>query len=212
MQSALLCQTYFPNIAYLCVFAQYSNVLIEAHDSYQKQTFRNRTLIYAANGVLPLTIPVHFTQKKRQLYRDVKVVSYENWQSTHLKSLQSAYRTSPFYEHYEDAFVHLFERKIDYLFDFNQHCLEVLLDCLDLNSNISKTESFVKNPSNADDYRALVHPSKTNSTSFDSYLQVFQPKHGFKQNLSGLDLLFNEGPNALNYLKQQDVSHLITQG
>lgn len=211
MQSALLCQTYFPDIAHLAVIAQYPNVFIEAHDSYQKQTFRNRSLIYAANGILPLTIPVHFTQKKRQLYRDVKVVSYENWQSTHLKSLQSAYRTSPFYEHYEEALLHLFERKIDYLFEFNHYCLEVLLDCLELTANISQTESFAKNPSNIDDFRALANPSETKNTSFDSYLQVFQPKHGFKQNLSGLDLLFNEGPNAVNYLKKQDISDLITQ-
>lgn len=193
--------TYFPNISHFVVLAQSETTLWEMHDNYQKQTFRNRMHIYGANGLLALTVPVIYSQKNRQLYKDIKISYAENWQSHHWKSIESAYRTSPFFEFYEDELRPLFENKPDFLLDHNIKCFETICECLQVDFNLSKTTAFHKEANN--DYRFLVNTKKTNLSAFSSYTQVFSNKHGFISNLSSLDLLFNEGTNAINYLEEQ---------
>lgn len=195
--------TYLPNIASFTAMVKAKNVLFEVDDNFLKQTYRNRSYIYGANGKLALNIPVIHSQKNRQKYRDVKIFNEEKWQSLHWKSLQSAYRTSPFFEYYEDDLQPLFNHKADYIIDFNFKCFEVICDCLQLELNISKTENYQSKVENAEDFRFLVNAKKETPQHFDSYTQVFNNKHGFINNLSILDLLFNEGPNALNYLESQ---------
>ncbi len=199
--------TYFPNISHFVAIANSEAVVFEVFDNYQKQTFRNRCDIYGANGKLTLTMPVSYSQKNRQLYKDVKIYNEENWQLHHLKSLQSAYRTSPFYEYYEDDLNILFETRFEFLLDFNFKCLEVLLECLQLDASYSLTDTFNKNI-DATDLRQLVNPATAKSFTFETYTQVFQEKHGYLNNLSVLDLIFNEGPNASNYLKSQTL-HML---
>lgn len=180
-------------------------VTFEVDDNFQKQTYRNRTYIYAANGKLLLNIPVIHTQKNRQKYRDVKIANRDKWQSLHWKSLESAYRTSPFFEFYEDDLKSLFSKEADNLLDFNLECFNVICDCLQLDLKTSKTISFIKEVEDNRDYRHLVNAKKKQSLKLESYTQVFSNKHGFISNLSILDLLFNEGPNALNYLESQQL-------
>ncbi len=199
----ILHPTYFPNIAHFVAMAQSSNVMFEIDDNFLKQTYRNRTYIYGANGRLNLNIPVIHSQKNRQKYRDVKIFNEEKWQSLHWKSLISAYRTSPFFEYYEDELLPLFNTKTDYILDFNFKCLDIVLSCIQLDINASKSEAYQNIVEDRTDFRHLVHAKKEPSYPFDSYTQVFNDKHGFIPNLSILDLLFNEGPNALNYLESQ---------
>ncbi|MBN4085205.1 WbqC family protein [Flavobacteriaceae bacterium AH-315-B10] len=201
--SVLLHPTYFPNISHCVGIANAQSILFEVEDSYQKQTYRNRTTIYAANGALILSIPVVFTQKNRQKFRDVKIANDANWQSQHWKSLQSAYRTSPFFEFYEDELKPLFTKKEANLLDFNFKCLEVIFDCLQLDSTFTKTESYQKIIEDKTDLRHLVNTKQEQVQQFSNYTQVFNNKHGFLNNLSILDLLFNEGTNALSYLQSQ---------
>lgn len=198
--------TYFPNIAHFVTIAKNNDLVFEVCDNYTKQTYRNRTCIYGANGKLQLNIPVNHSQKERQLYKDVKVVNDSRWQLQHLKSLESAYRTSPFYEFYEDEIRPLFEKEVQFLMDFNFNCLEVLLDCLQLDVTFSKSEYYSKDINTSNDYRPLVQCKKEIVQQFSPYTQVFDTKHDFLPNLSVLDLLFNEGPNSLNYLEQQEVN------
>ena len=195
--------TYFPSISQFVAMANAKSTTFEIEDNYQKQTFRNRTTIYGANGSLILSIPVVFTQKNRQKYKDVRIANDTDWQSQHWKSLQSAYRTSPFFEFYEDDFRPLFTDKESYLLDFNFKCLKVILDGLQLDLNFIKTESYQKNVEDKTDLRYLVNAKKEQLFQFEPYTQVFGEKHGFISNLSILDLLFNEGPNALNFLHSQ---------
>ena len=195
--------TYFPNIAHFVALTKAKQVVFEVDDNFVKQTYRNRAYIYGANGKLSLNIPVIHSQKNRQKYRDVKIFNDENWQNLHWKSLLSAYRTSPFFEYYEDDILPLFNSKVDYILDFNLKCFEVISDCLQLDLNISKTEIFQKSVENTIDFRDLVNAKKEQPQQFENYTQVFSNKHGFISNLSILDLLFNEGPNALNYLESQ---------
>lgn len=204
----ILHPTYFPNIAHFTAIVNADAVVFEMDDNFLKQTYRNRTYIYAANGKLALNIPVIHTQKNRQKYRDVKIFNEENWQNNHWKSLLSAYRTSPFFEYYEDELQPLFQIKADYILDYNLKCFEVICDCLQLDLNMSKSEIYQKTIENTLDFRPLVNAKKEQTQTFDAYTQVFSDKHGFIPNLSILDLLFNEGPNALNYLESQTI---ITQ-
>jgi len=201
--TALIHPTYFPNMAHFVAIANADAVIFEIEDNFLKQTYRNRTIIYGANGKLSLNIPVIHTQKNRQKYKDVKIFNEEKWQDHHWKSLLSAYRTSPFFEYYEDELQPLFSLKAEYILDFNFKCFETISECLQLELNTSKTEIFQKEVKNTEDFRYLVNAKKDNLKPFETYNQVFQEKHGFINNLSILDLLFNEGPNALNYLESQ---------
>ena len=122
----LIHPTYFPNIANFVALLKADTITFEVSDNYQKQTYRNRTTIYGANGKLALTIPVNFTQKNRQLYCDVKIHNDEKWQINHWKSLESAYKMSPFFEFYQDDLKPLFEREENFLLDFNFKCFKVI--------------------------------------------------------------------------------------
>lgn len=198
----LIHPTYFPNIAHFVAMVNSNSVCFEVCDNYQKQSFRNRTEIYGANGKLALTVPVSYTQKNRQLYKDVKIANDDNWQQLHLKSLQSAYSMSPFFEFYIDDLMPLFEKRFDYILDLNLYCFEVLLESLQMNLVIAKTQSYEKEPVGKTDFRPLVMRNHKVNT-LETYTQVFTEKHGFIPNLSILDLLFNEGPNTELYLKRQ---------
>jgi hypothetical protein len=201
--SILIHPSFFPNIA-TCVgmVNTEDNITFEVCDSYQKQTYRNRTYIYSANGKIALNVPVKFSQNNRQLYKDVQIANEENWQLLHWKSLLSAYRTSPFFEFYEHEFAPLFHSDQKYIMAFNFKCLEVIIECLQYDLRYELTTSYHKEPPMTD-LRFLINARKEVEYDFEPYTQVFSNKHGYINNLSVLDLLFNEGPNALNYLKSQ---------
>ncbi len=202
----LLHLCYFGSIANYTAMIKAEKVIFEVNDNYQKQTLRNRTYIYGANGKLSLNLSIlHTKDGLKQAYRDIKIEHQFNTLKTHWKSLESAYRTSPYFEFYEDDLAPLFEKKPEFLMDFNFECQEVLLDCLQLDLNSSKTVSFnLETDDTIDDYRKFVS-AKNNSIGqeFSKYNQVFENKYGFIHNLSILDLLFNEGPNATTYLEEQ---------
>ncbi len=195
---------YFGSIAQFVAIAQAENVVFENEDNFQKQTYRNRTYIYGANGKLLLTVPIKHSGKEiRQHYKDIRIENDFEWQQLHWKSLETAYRTSPFFEYYEDELVSLFQKKKEFLLDFNYECMQILFDCLQLDISFSKTKSYHKNPENLIDKRQLVNARRENEYPLESYIQVFSEKYGFLSNLSILDLLFNEGTNALTYLEHQ---------
>ena len=116
---SLIYPSYIPSIANYIIFVQNKNIVFEMHDNYQKQTLRNRCYIYGANGKLGLHIPVHYSQLNRQQTREIRIDNSTNWKSIHWKSIESAYRTSPFFEFYEDELKPLFSKKSDELTSFN---------------------------------------------------------------------------------------------
>lgn len=201
----LLYPTYFPNISSYIVMAHAEKLVFEVQDSYQKQTYRNRCYIYGANGMLGLHIPVQYSQKNRQNTSEILINNSSNWQSIHWKSLESAYKKSPYFEYYQDELISLFTRKKDSLLVFNLECIEVVNRCLNLDIDSSKTINFNKEKKE-NDYRYLVNARKESEIKINPYIQVFQEKHGFINNLSVLDLLFNEGPNAKYYLQTQTLT------
>ncbi len=201
----LLHPSYFPSIATFVAIVQAENLWLEVCDNYQKQTYRNRMFIYDANGKLPLTIPVIYSQNNRQLYRDILIANDEDWQELHWKTIKSAYNNSPFFEFYEHDFQHLFNSEYEYLMDFNFKCMQTIFECLELPFKYETSKKFEKKPENLSDYRSLINNRKELQQQFNSYVQVFDDKYGFISNLSILDLIFNEGPNALLYLENQKI-------
>jgi hypothetical protein len=200
--SIILHPTYLPNIASFVAISKSDTVIFEICDNYQKQTYRNRMYIYGTNGLLALTIPVIYSQKNRQLYKDILISNDTDWQDLHWKSIQSAYSSSPFFEFYQDDYEPLYTKKHKYLLDFNFECLAILYDSLQIPLTYQTTNLF-SNTFNGLDYRNLVESRKEQVQNFKPYVQVFADKHGFIPNLSVLDLIFNEGPNALMYLEAQ---------
>ncbi|HZH70334.1 MAG TPA: WbqC family protein [Flavobacteriaceae bacterium] len=214
MSAVVIHPVYFGNIAHFTAIVQAESVTFEMFEHYQKQTFRNRCYIATANGSLLLNIPIKHSSsgkrgerdKKHQFYRDVKIENAFPWKNQHWKSIQIAYRSSPFFEFYEDDLAPLFEGKDDHLLAFNQKCFEVICDLLGLKISVYYTTSYQKSISEKRDLRSLVEAKNTHDNNFEPYTQVLEAQHGFLPNLSILDLLFNEGPNALAYLRRQTIA------
>ena len=188
----------------MAVLAQNKKVVWEVHDNFQKQTYRNRYHICTDQGLHKLSIPIKHVGGKdgRQKYRDVKLENGYRWQIQHWRTLQTAYRTSPFFEFYEDELAPLFEKSFRFLLDFNWESISFLSDALQLKTTTELTKNFQKEVSENKDLRFLVNAKKKPHLDFKAYQQVFVERHGFIANVSTLDLLFNEGPNALVYLKK----------
>ncbi len=207
MSTTLLHPAYFGAISNYVSLVQASEVIFENEDNYQKQTYRNRMYIYGANGKLLLNIPIkHRKSEQHQKYKDVKIENDFQWQKVHWKSLETAYRTSPFFEYYEDEFVQLFEKKQTYLLDFNYQCMQAVLECLQLDQKFTKTTTYNKVATGINDHRPLINSKAQQFEHFTPYTQVFESKAGFIPNLSILDVLFNEGTNALTYLEEQKLA------
>lgn len=202
----LLHPTYFPSIVQMVAVAQADKVLFEREDNYQKQTYRNRAYIAHSNGKLTLNVPIKHSKKgERQKTKDVLVENSFPWQSQHWKSLQTAYRTSPFFEFYEDDLSPLFKEPVDLLLDFNLKIFDIISDLIGMETSYSLTSEFVKTPSEKD-LRYLAVAKKEPPYKLSQYNQVLQENHGFLPNLSVLDVLFNEGPNTLHYLETQEIA------
>jgi WbqC-like protein family len=177
-------------------------VTFEIFENYPKQTYRNRYSILAANGVISLTIPVVGQEGIKTIVSDVLIDNRVNWQELHFRSIESAYRSSAFYDHYMDIFYQLFQKKYEKLMDFNIDSLELIFKILKLKTEILKTTEFIVKPENTVDFRNKFKPSKQNweQNYFNNYFQVFLYKFGFQKNLSIIDLIFNEGSAAVIYI------------
>jgi len=194
--------TYFPSISHFVAIANADKVTFEMDDNFQKQTNRNRMFIYSPNGLQLLNIPIKHSKEVKQKTRDVKLETAFDWQKQHFKSLEAAYRTSPFFEYFEDELLPIFQKKHTFLMDLNMQTMELVSKCLRLDFPYDETTEYFHEITDKTDFRNLANGKKDIAT-FDSYTQVFGDKHGFLNNLSILDLLFNEGRYALDYLKKQ---------
>ncbi len=199
MNSILLPIHLFPSIEYYAFLVNKQNYIFEINDHFQKQTYRNRYYIYGSNGKLNLNIPTKHN-KSSKLYKDTEICYDNNWNKNHLKSLNSAYQSSPFYEFYIDNLIPLFEVNEKYLVDFNIKTFNLVNNLLDINIEVNFTKEYNNEPKELD-LRNYFNSKKESSQEFDSYIQVFSYEKGFIKNLSILDLIFNEGPNALTYLE-----------
>ncbi len=207
MESILLHHTYFPSIVQMASMIQAKEIVFEMDDNYQKQSYRSRTYIAHSNGKLLLNIPIKHTKDgSKQKTKDVEIENSFPWQVQHWKSLESAYRTSPYFEFYEDDLKPLFFKPVTSLIDFNLEAFDLICDLLDLTIEYSFTTEYFKNPTQQD-LRFLVNPKLKTDFKLDSYFQVLNKQNEFIPNLSIIDLLFNEGPNAVIYLENQELDY-----
>jgi len=203
MPQAVFSLPYFGSIHFFQQVLTHDVIAIDKHENFQKQTYRNRQYIYGANGKLMLNIPVkHSKSTTRKKYVECRLENEFKWQELHFKSLETAYRTSPYFEFYEDDIIPLFKTTYDTIFDFNLACFQMVLQLLNLDVEFSFTENYKEAYTSPDeDFRHLINAKAKITKSFKPYHQVFENKHGFIPNLSILDLIFNLGPESINYLK-----------
>ncbi|WP_044204640.1 WbqC family protein [Flammeovirga sp. OC4] len=198
---------YFPNLEYFTILAHCDTVYIEKFETFQKQSFRNRCFIKTAQKVDRLSVPVVGANKGKPM-RKIKVNQNDNWAIKHWRSILSAYGRSPFYEYYEEAIKSTLLSGEESLFELNISLLKCVIKLLGLNTKVEITENYKKETEDeVVDLRNKI--TATDSSTFVneiSYIQVFGDT--FDRNLSILDLLFCEGPNAINILKSQN-SQLI---
>ena len=195
---AVICPAYLPNVPYFAWLCSQELVNFVTDTHYQKQTFRNRTPIYGANGKLNLTIPISHSEKEK-IQENAVIISYEmNWQNNHWKSICSAYKSSPYFEFYEHDLALSFNEKTTTLFDYNIRLIEKIMLLMEHDFISQKVAWNPKKHKRLDLFLEAKNPPLLEQ---EVYTQVFMEKTGFLPNLSVLDVLFNLGPNCANYLK-----------
>ena len=201
----LLSTSYFGPISYYSKFLLPLDIWIEKHEHFIKQSYRNRSIIYGANGPVSLTIPV-----KRGSFHKIKIAELEidyskNWQINHWRAIESAYNSAPFFQYYSDDIKIFFETDTRLLFEHNLNIIKTILKLIHLPGNISFTDKYLADSAHSLDYRMNLRPKNSPEDPLFKtvrYFQVFDDSHGFIPDLSILDLLFNAGPETLDILRK----------
>jgi hypothetical protein len=190
--SLVIGSVYAGNLMYYSLIANSNQIILDVYENFKKQSYRNRCVIASPNGPLKLIIPI--IRSSKNIVKDVKIDNTQNWKNIHWKSLESSYRSSPYFEFYEDEFYSLyFKNKNDFLFEFNNNINLAVLKCLGIETEIIISSSYVDKDSEIEDFRNLILPNSKYLEKIKEikYNQVFQEKQLFLPNLSVLDLLFN---------------------
>ena len=196
----ILSTTYFGPVQWYQKLYRSERVMLEACESFIKQTYRNRCIIATTNGLQALTVPV---EHSAQFIRDLRISSHGSWRRQHWNALQSAYSESPFFEYYADDLRPFFERDYEFLYDFNLEITQTVCRLLDIQPMIEESREWNEHPGEWRDFRYAIAPKHAApDPGFQPrpYYQVFAGKHGFQPNLSVLDLLFNMGPEGIFWL------------
>jgi hypothetical protein len=204
MMKIIVDSQYFPSISYFWLLNQAEEIVIDAHGHYEKQSYRNRAIINGSNGPMNLSVPVRHLHPKMSM-SDVVVDFKQKWVNTHWRAIRSAYGKAPFYDFYADYFQSILYADHSHLLSYNQQILTICLRLLEMTPNLSYSDNYTKEaPEPYLDYRSVIHPKKNkgNLSGFQpkSYVQIFGKD--FVPNLSILDLLFCEGPNASTVIRQ----------
>ena len=203
--ASLLSSTYFGPIQWYQKLHRMP-CIIEQHDHFVKQTYRNRCVIATANGTQTLTVPIERYDGTKCPMRDIRISDHGNWRHLHWNALVSAYGETPFFEFYADDLRPFFEKRHTFLFDLNLDIMHTMCQLLDVRPQVTLSEQYIVLPSEDDavvDFREAIrpkHPLPDADFNPTPYYQVRAQRHGFLPNLSILDLLFNEGPEGIFYL------------
>ena len=209
--NVLLVTSYWPNLHYFFYVLNASIINIEQFDNYSKQSYRNRTQILSANGVLNLSIPIK-KNKSEKVLNSIEISYKEDWQKNHWRAITSAYKNSPYFDFFEEDLKVFYSKKYNLLIDYNLDQLKFIIKVLKQKKNIQLTKQYESNPESVIDLRTIIHPKqsylsdKLVANKLDqSYYQTFENKISFTPNLSILDLLFNKGLHTIDYLKSIDL-------
>lgn len=192
---------YLAPIQYYSAMFRATDVVIEICDNYQKQSYRNRCHIYGANGLMPLSIPVEKPDTPKCQMKDIRIAEHGNWRHLHWNAITSAYRSTPFFEYYEDDFRPFYENRYTFLHDFNEELRQLIFRLIGIETPVTYSQTYTHTlPDGITDLRESIHPKRPSDFTTKPYYQVFAPKHGFLPNLSIVDLLFNMGNEARLWL------------
>jgi hypothetical protein len=198
-----LSTTYFGPVQWYQKLYRSDCVWIEACETFQKQTYRNRCIIATTNGPQTLSVPIEHAAANQPI-STIRISNHGKWRTEHWNALQSAYGESPFFDYYADDIRPFFEQRWERLLDFNEAIRQKMCELLDIQPEVSYSEKFELSAINPPkDFREAIRP-KHPQTDPDfvpkPYYQVYQQRHGFLPNLSVLDLLFNMGPESIFWL------------
>ena len=208
MRPVYIATAYLGPIQQYCKMLQYPEVRIETAENYVKQTYRNRCVIAAANGPLSLSIPIVKPDTLKCQTKDIRISDHGNWRHLHWNAIESAYNHTPFFEYYKDDFRPFYEKKYEFLADFNEELCRLICSLIDIQPDMERTSEYrTEFTLDETDFRESIHPKKDftlEDTAFSPqpYYQVFQERLGFLPNLSIIDLLFNMGPESLLVLQK----------
>ncbi len=194
----ILPSVYLPNIEYFAHIAQ-RKCVIDLGENYIKRSARNRAQIMTASGVMELSVCVRNANRPRTPMSHIEIDYSKKWQHQHSLAILSAYKSSPFYDHYAPYLEPLFTAHYERLVDLNWAFTELIIKLLGIKADLAISTDYVV--AQAEDYD--LRPKRRNEESKFShppYIQVFYDREPFVENLSILDLLFNEGPAALSIL------------
>ncbi len=205
MEPLLLSTAYFAPVHFYARYIHHPEVYIEQFEHFNKQTFRNRCVISGGNGLISLVVPVVKGRGPKVLIKDLRLSYDMNWQRNQWQTIVSAYNSSPYFEYYQDELKPFFVNKFEFLFDFNMQIHKTICDFLELENRAKLSTNFEAVPEGTLNFRDIISPKNKTKPDIDFkpvvYTQVFTEKFGFLPNLSILDLLFNEGPNAYTILE-----------
>ena len=190
---------YMPPIGYLSLLKESSQLTIEAHEHYIKQSIRNRAYILSANGIQSLTIPIKRNKNLRITSSQAEIDNKTPWQQNHLRSIRSAYGKAPYFDYYYPDIEKIILTPFDTMIELNTTLTSYILNKVKLDIPITKTESYIKK--NKNDYRNIFNKDgKVPQIKHKAYIQAFCDRFEFTDNLSSIDLLFNTGTEALAYI------------
>ncbi|HET8859455.1 WbqC family protein [Marivirga sp.] len=205
-KSILIELQYLPSVAFFSCLEGKEELILEANEFFEKQTYRNRCHLLSSQQIEILTVPLQGANKKIKS-KDIKIDNSQNWSKKHWRSIQTCYGKSPFFEFFADEFKPVYDKEYEFLWDLNLDLLTICLKITDKKIKITESGSYEKKVSgNVVDARSLIHPKKP------EYLETFYKPtaygqsfgNNFESNLSVIDLLMNEGPNSKIIIHQSN--------
>ncbi len=196
----LISSAYFPPIEYFSQILNADNILVEREENYLKQTYRNRCRILSAGGIQTLTVPVYLGSIHKTPIKDIRIDYSKRWQQVHLRAITASYGASPYFEFYFEDLEKIILGNYEHLCELNSSITDAVMRILELNNPIGFTTSFIPPGTKDNDFRYTISPKKKSAITAKEYMQVFSHNNEFCGGLSIIDLIFNMGPEAVNYL------------
>jgi hypothetical protein len=196
----LVSTAYLPPVEYFAILSQADEVLIEREENYLKQSYRNRCYILSSHGLQLLSVPVYLGSQHKTQLKDIRIDYSKRWQQVHLRAITASYNSSPYFQYYFEIIEKIISKNTGFLLDLNTELTKEILKILNLNTTIRYTTGFTPPDKTDNDFRYKISPKQESEFLNKEYLQVFNLNDSFVQGLSIIDLIFNTGPEAIDYL------------
>jgi hypothetical protein len=196
----LVSTAYLPPVEYFSLVNRSDKVIVEREENYLKQTWRNRCNILSAHGIQKLTVPVYLGSIHKTPVKDIRIDYSKRWQQVHLRAMTASYNAAPYFEFYFETIQKVISNNHNFLLDLNLELTESVLRILKIEKDILYTTEYEPDMNNEYDFRYRISPKKISDYNIKRYSQVFAVKEDFLPGLSIIDLVFNMGPEATDYL------------